>query len=98
MAQDTRFEPGRVVRILQGRGTGKYAVIIRIDENRTIWIADGKVRKFDNPKRKNPKHIFLESAIQEDIAELIHHNSRVPNKKIRLGLQQFINRINNEAQ
>ena len=49
---------GKIVFSNAGRDKGKYLVVINCDEN-YVWVADGKERKLQAPKRKNIKHISL---------------------------------------
>ena len=49
---------GKIVYSNKGRDKGKYLVVINCDEN-YVWVADGKERKLQSPKRKNIKHISL---------------------------------------
>ena len=49
---------GKIVFSNAGRDKGKYLVVINCDEN-YVWVADGKERKLETPKRKNVKHISL---------------------------------------
>ena len=49
---------GKIVYSLSGRDKGKYLVVINCDKN-YVWVADGKERKLETPKRKNIKHISL---------------------------------------
>ena len=49
---------GKIVFSNAGRDKGKCLVVINCDEN-YVWVADGKERKLETPKRKNIKHISL---------------------------------------
>ena len=49
---------GKIVFSNAGRDKGKYLVVINCDNN-YVWVADGKERKLQSPKRKNIKHISL---------------------------------------
>lgn len=49
---------GKIIFSNAGRDKGKYLVVINCDEN-YVWVADGKERKLQSPKRKNIKHISL---------------------------------------
>ena len=49
---------GRIVYSIAGRDKDKYLAVINCDEN-YVWVADGKERKLETPKRKNIKHISL---------------------------------------
>lgn len=47
---------GSVVKSTAGRDQGRYFVAVAA-EDRFVFIADGKERRLENPKRKNVKHI-----------------------------------------
>jgi ribosomal protein L14E/L6E/L27E len=47
---------GMVVKSMAGHDSGKLHVIVR-EEAGFAYIADGKLRKLDNPKKKNPFHL-----------------------------------------
>ena len=49
---------GRIVYSIAGRDKDKYLAVINCDEN-YVWVADGKERKLQSPKRKNIKHISI---------------------------------------
>ncbi|MBQ7944181.1 MAG: KOW domain-containing RNA-binding protein [Lachnospiraceae bacterium] len=47
-------------------GHDKSRLYFIIEENETwVWLADGKVRTLDNPKRKNKKHIQIIKNVDE---------------------------------
>ena len=50
------LQPGQVVRSLAGHDKGRYYAIVGFSEGLPL-IADGKVRKCQGPKRKNPRHL-----------------------------------------
>lgn len=47
---------GSVVKSLAGRDQGRYYVAVAT-EDRLVYIADGRERKLEKPKAKNPRHI-----------------------------------------
>lgn len=47
---------GSVVLSLAGHDKGRAMVVTRIDGG-TVFVADGKERKLEKPKKKNKKHI-----------------------------------------
>lgn len=47
-----------IVKATAGRDSGRYFVILK-NEDRFVFIADGKTRKLESPKRKNIKHLKL---------------------------------------
>ncbi|MDD2954757.1 MAG: KOW domain-containing RNA-binding protein [Oscillospiraceae bacterium] len=51
-----QLEQGCVVRSIAGRDADRFYVILRTEEG-FAWIADGKVRPLERPKKKNAKHL-----------------------------------------
>ena len=49
---------GKIVISKKGRDMGKYLAVINCDKN-YVFVADGKERKLETPKRKNIKHISI---------------------------------------
>ena len=49
---------GKIVISKKGRDMGKYLAVINCDTN-YVFVADGKERKLETPKRKNIKHISI---------------------------------------
>ncbi len=49
---------GTVVISKSGRDKGKVMVIVKETENHLL-VCDGKERRLERPKRKNPKHLFI---------------------------------------
>ena len=72
---------GRIVCSKSGRDKGYFMVVIKKDE-KFLYVADGKERPLENPKRKNPKHLcFTNSSIEE--------NSYKTNKSLRKALAVY---------
>lgn len=47
---------GSVVKSLAGRDRDRYFVAVLVTD-RLVYLADGKERKLEKPKAKNPRHI-----------------------------------------
>lgn len=47
---------GSIVRSLAGHDQGRFFLVLSADEQ-FAWIADGKERKLEAPKKKNRKHL-----------------------------------------
>lgn len=52
----TVIAAGMVVKSMAGHDSGSYYVVMRAD-NGYAYIADGKLRKVESPKKKNPLHL-----------------------------------------
>ena len=71
---------GSVVKAKAGRDSGGFFAVVGLEEE-YCFIADGKSRKLERPKRKNIKHLsFTNSVI--DLSE-------ITDKKLRTALKQF---------
>ncbi|PYI50117.1 KOW domain-containing RNA-binding protein [Paenibacillus flagellatus] len=97
--EDTAIEPqvGRIVKVLRGREQEKYAVIVRIIDDRFVWIADGDKRKFDQPKKKNLLHLELLDHVSGEVADSIKETGRVTNGKLRYALNKYLESVQSEA-
>lgn len=93
MVSDTEPNPriGQLVRILRGRDTNQYGVIVGILDERFVLVADGDKRKFDRAKRKNLNHIELTEQISSEVIRSIEETGRVTNGKLRYAVSKFLN-------
>ncbi|MRG88038.1 KOW domain-containing RNA-binding protein [Salinibacillus xinjiangensis] len=82
---------GQIVRVVQGREFGQYAVIIDIVDERFVSLADGDKRKYDKPKLKNLQHIELCDYVSPEVRNSLLETGRVTNGKLRFALSKFIN-------
>lgn len=71
---------GSVVRAKAGRDKGSYFVVLNLDKD-FAFIADGKTRKLENPKKKNLKHLEATSVVLSEKLET--------NRKIKKALCDF---------
>ena len=57
---------GTVVFSKAGKDKGSLMVVVA-EEKKVCFVCDGKKRKLDSPKRKNPRHLcFTDKKISED--------------------------------
>ncbi|MFD2615192.1 hypothetical protein [Paenibacillus gansuensis] len=88
---------GQIVKIRKGRESGKYAVIIGIEDGRFVAIADGDKRKFDQPKKKNLLHLELQDWISSEVVDSLRESDRVTNGKLRFAVAKFIEQMDSNA-
>jgi len=50
------IKKGCVVKSVSGRDAERFYLAVKV-EGGSVWIADGKIRPLEKPKRKNPKHL-----------------------------------------
>ena len=82
---------GEIVEILMGRDAKKHAVVLEILNDRYVSIVDGDKRKYDNPKKKNIKHIRSTGNISKEVIKSLMEDNRVSNAKLRYVVQEYIN-------
>lgn len=64
------YRVGQIVRSKAGRDKGSDLIVLKI-ENGYVYVADGSVRRLENPKKKKLKHIQPSGKISEEIAARI---------------------------
>ncbi len=60
---------GCVATSLAGRDKGRKFVIVGVLDEEHVYIADGKMRKIEKPKKKKLKHLKVESVTEQNIAD-----------------------------
>ena len=77
--------PGSVVFCTAGHDKGSFYAVVKWQGDRVL-IADGKARKLESPKAKNPVHLQKTNHIL-DISQLD------TNKKLRLALEPLNRKV-----
>ncbi|HRY12960.1 MAG TPA: KOW domain-containing RNA-binding protein [Syntrophomonadaceae bacterium] len=83
---------GKVVISKSGRDKGKAFVVIGILNERFLLICDGDIRKIENPKKKNTRHLSFTSMQAHDVLEYLQKGEKPPNHIIRKSLKQLIDK------
>ncbi|AEE97305.1 KOW domain-containing RNA-binding protein [Mahella australiensis] len=78
---------GQVVRSKAGRDKGRYFIVIGIEGSDYAFIADGVLRKVENPKKKKLKHLEIKNELIGEIKEKISNSKRLSNSDIRKALE-----------
>ena len=71
-----------------GRDKGQLCYVIDTDEQ-YVYLADGKSRKLEKPKRKKRKHVEQVPRTESRIAEKIRNGEKVLNSELRKELASF---------
>ena len=73
---------GDTVICLAGRDKGQAFVVLEVCE-KFCFIANGKTRKIDSPKKKSLKHLIkVNSEMSQDITEKISNGLAIGNKNL----------------
>ncbi len=71
-----------------GRDQGQLFYVVDADEQ-YVYLADGKSRRLEKPKRKKRKHIEQIPRTESRIAEKIRNGEKVLNSELRKELASF---------
>lgn len=65
----------RFVLLLAGRDMGRVALTLGGYDDRTVLIADGRLRKLEKPKKKNIKHLLFIDCDCSELDSLRHRGA-----------------------
>jgi len=77
---------GQLVSSKAGRDQGKYFLVVAVVNDRLIQVADGKMRKIENPKTKNLQHLVVHREIAREIEKKLQDNKPITNREVREAL------------
>ncbi|NLG52457.1 MAG: RNA-binding protein [Clostridiales bacterium] len=79
---------GDIVLSLSGRDKKRLFFVLKTQSG-FAWLADGRMRKIENPKKKNLKHLKLVSKSESGVSQKIRNSEKVLNSEIRRTLAGF---------
>ncbi|WP_347489953.1 KOW domain-containing RNA-binding protein [Desulfoscipio sp. XC116] len=84
------INPGQLVQPKAGRDCGKYYLVLKVIDDNYVFAADGTVRRLENPKKKNIKHLILHSKIAGEIVDKLRSGERISNIDIRRAIERLV--------
>lgn len=63
-----RLKPGDLVISARGRDKGRIFMVVGVTNEAYVYIADGSLRKLENPKKKKIKHLEFSGHASERTA------------------------------
>jgi len=82
MTEGNKYNVGDIVRALAGRDSERLFTVVGIIDENYVFIADGRSRKADSPKKKKIKHIELVKKAG-DMQDLNLKNGKFTNSVLR---------------
>jgi len=79
----------RVVISKSGRDQGRMFVIVKVVNERFVLIADGDLRKIENPKLKNIRHLQVTNMRAEEVAECLGRGELPANHVLKKSLKRI---------
>ena len=83
---------GSLVYSAAGRDKGREFLVLSVDGN-VCFVADGKLRKAENPKKKKLKHLMGTNKVSAQLIEVFQRGDSPTNSEIR----KFLKLLNEEA-
>jgi len=83
---------GKVVISKSGRDRGKAFVVVGVLNERFLIVCDGDIRKIENPKKKNIKHLNVTSMQAYDVLEYLRKSEKPPNHIIKKNIKQLLDK------
>ena len=74
---------GTVVTSKAGRDKKRSFIVMDILDEQYVLLADGCLRKIENPKKKKIKHLFVEKTVIDSIKLKLTEKKQVFNAEIR---------------
>ena len=78
---------GSVVRSKAGRDKGDFFIVLAMEDN-YVYMANGELRKVDQPKKKKLKHLQGTEQVSEFIINKLSQGNKVTNSEVRKALAQ----------
>lgn len=75
-----KFQLGEMVKSIAGRDTGKYYIVVKIDNEKYVQVADGDKKRLERPKRKNVKHLKPAGFVHKELQIWLSNGKRVRNE------------------
>ncbi len=88
MKEPLSYEPGRVVRSLQGRDRGRAFIVLRRMDPDYVLMADGETRHLQSPKKKKTKHLQAKPVLL-DLEHLRPEGGKLQDSDLRKALEQY---------
>ena len=74
---------------LAGHDHNNVYIIVDADDE-YVYLADGKLKKVDNPKKKKLKHVQLIKRTDDTITGRINDNDALTNEDIKYAIKKYI--------
>jgi len=89
MKTSKKFVLGEYVVSKAGRDKDRIFIVTSILDEIYVAVADGDLRKIDNPKKKKIKHLNPMDKISEEIADKLNNNKKVTNLSVRREIEKL---------
>lgn len=78
---------GQVVSSRAGRDRGRLFIVVSLNDDRTVCVADGETRTIDRAKRKNLRHLTVHPHVAHELGDRLASGERPSDNELRLFLR-----------
>jgi ribosomal protein L14E/L6E/L27E len=79
---------GQIVSSKAGRDKDKVFAVVGIIDDKYVLIADGDLRKIENPKKKKVKHLQKYNTINEELKKKLETGIKIENIELQKDLEK----------
>ncbi len=91
------IEKAHLVEATAGREKGKPFFVLETD-GEYVFLADGKSRRVEAPKRKKRKHVRFLTLTEGRVVEKIRENERITNSELRKAIAAYSGTDNSDQE
>jgi ribosomal protein L14E/L6E/L27E len=84
---------GQLVASIQGRDRGMFYLVVQVENESRVRVADGEGRKVEKPKSKNIKHLIFYDTVAGIVFDKAQIGKRVTNEDVREELKSLISQL-----
>lgn len=84
-----KIVPGQLVKSIAGRDCENYFLVMELGES-FVRVADGKMRKVQNPKKKNVKHLKIYGLVAGAIAGKLEVGKKVTDEEVHEAVENLV--------
>ncbi|NLM96756.1 MAG: RNA-binding protein [Halanaerobiaceae bacterium] len=81
---------GEIVISRAGRDSGKHYIVVNIESENYVMVADGEAKRIEHPKRKNVKHLIFTGDINDELAIWLENKKRIRNEDLKKILKDYV--------
>lgn len=82
---------GDIVFSKAGRDKDRPFVVLKVIDAQYVFLADGRLRRVDQPKKKKIKHLLKSGHASAFIQKKLSEGMKVTNPDIKKALAEFLN-------
>ncbi len=83
------FSHGEYVVSRAGRDKDRIFIVLSVVDDLYVTVADGDLRRVENPKKKKIKHLNPINKISDEIADKLNNNKKVTNLSVRREIEKL---------